>query len=65
MLHKGLKSQGAYNLRSSGGILLASPTFRTKATLGDRSFQVAASKLWNALPRELREIPYLHKREPS
>ena len=24
-----LKSQGAYNLRSSGGILVASPTFRT------------------------------------
>ena len=64
MLHKGLKSQGAYNLRSSGGILLASPTFRTKATLGDRSFQVAVPKLRNALPRELREIPYLHKREP-
>ena len=37
-----LKSQGAYNLRSSGGILLASPTFRTKVTLGDWSFQVAA-----------------------
>ena len=64
MLHKGLKSQGAYNLRSSGGILLASPTFRTLATVGDRSFQVAAPKLWNALSRELREIPYLHKREP-
>ena len=62
MLHKGLKSQGAYNLRSYGGILLASQTFRTKATLGDRSFQVAALKLWNAL---LRELPYLHKREPS
>ena len=46
-----LKSQGTYNLRSSGGILLASPTFRTKVTLGDRSFQVAAPKLWNALPR--------------
>ena len=36
-----LKSQGTYNLRSSGGILLASSTFRTKVTLGDRSFQVA------------------------
>ena len=55
-----LKSQGAYNLRSSGGILLALPTFRTKITLGDRSFQVAAPKLWNALQRELREIPDLH-----
>ena len=39
-----LKSQGTYNLGSSGGILLASSTFRTKVTLGDRSFQVAAPK---------------------
>ena len=37
-----------------------SSTFRTKITLGDRSFQVAAPKLWNALPRELRNIPNLH-----
>ena len=28
-----LKSQGAYNLRACGGILLALPTFRTKVTL--------------------------------
>ena len=55
-----LKSQGTYNLRSSGEILLASSTFRTKVTLGDRSFQVAAPKLWNAFPRELRDIPNLH-----
>ena len=55
-----LKSQGAYNLRSSGGILLALSTFRTKVILGDRSFQVAAPKLWNVLPRELRDIPNLH-----
>ena len=55
-----LKLQGAYNLRPPGGILLASSTFRTKVTLGDRSFQVAAPKLWNALSRELRDIPNLH-----
>ena len=55
-----LKSQGMYNLRLSGGTLLASSTFRDKVTLGDRSFQVAAPKLWNALPRELRDIPNLH-----
>ena len=36
--------------------MLATPTVKTKVTLGDRSFQVAAPKLWNALPRELREI---------
>ena len=55
-----LKSQGTYNLRSSGGNWLGSSTFRTKITLGDRSFQVAVPKLWNALPRELRNIPNLH-----
>ena len=55
-----LKSQGAYNLRSSGGILLPSSTFRTKITLGDRSFQVAAPRLWNALLRELCDISNLH-----
>ena len=49
-----LKSQGAYNLRSTRGILLASPSIRTKVTLGDRSFQVAAPKLWNSLPHEIR-----------
>ena len=40
--------------------MLASSTFSTKVPLGDRSFQVAAPKLWNALPRELRDIPNLH-----
>ena len=55
-----LKSQGAYNLRSSGGILLASSTLRTKVPLGDRSFPVAGPKLWNALQRELQDIPNLH-----
>ena len=47
-----VKKQGAYNLRSS----FATPSFRTKVTLGDRSFQVAAPKLWNALPREIRAL---------
>ena len=41
-----LKSQGAYKPKSSGGILLALSTFRTKVTLGDRSFQAAGPKLW-------------------
>ena len=55
-----LKLQGAYNIRSSGGILLASPTFRTEVTLDDRSFQEAAPKFWNVLPGELCNISYLH-----
>ena len=40
-----LKSQGTYNLRSSGGILLAPSTFRTKVTLaiGSRYSKLAYS----------------------
>lgn len=45
------------NLRSSSdGLLLATPTYRSSFTLGDRSFQVAAPALWNVLPREIRSI---------
>ena len=47
-----VKSQGAYNLP----VLLDAPSIRTKVTLGDRAFQVAAPKLWNSLPSELRLI---------
>ena len=43
-----VKMPGAYRLRSSSnGLLLEPLSFRTRATLGDRSFQVAAPKLWN------------------
>lgn len=44
-----------YNLRSSGSILLSMPAVRSK-TLGDKAFMVAAPRLWNSLPKELREI---------
>ena len=45
----------AYRLRSSSnGLPLEPPSFRTRATLGDRSYQVAAPKLWNGLPHEIR-----------
>ena len=43
-----IKRSGNYNLRSSSdGLLLATPTYRSRVTLGDRSFQVAAPALWN------------------
>ena len=51
-----LKSQAVYSLRITRVILLAAPSIRTKVTLGDRSFQVAAPKLWNSLPHEIRAI---------
>ena len=44
-----------YNLRSSNSILLSMPAVRSK-TLGDRAFMVAAPRLWNSLPKELRAI---------
>ena len=45
-----------YNLRCSGSILLSIPAVRSKTTSGDRAFVVAAPKLWNSLPKELRAI---------
>ena len=45
-----------YNLRSLGSILLSMPAVRSKTTLGDSAFMVAAPKLWNFLPKELRAI---------
>ena len=40
--------------RNDNGILLASPRFRTKKTMGDRVFMVAAPVLWNSLPLSVR-----------
>ena len=42
-------------LRSSSENFLAIPQSRTK-TYGDRAFSVAAPKLWNGLPEDLRNI---------
>ena len=44
-----------YNLGSSDSILLFMPAARSK-TLGDRAFMVAAPRLWNSHPKELRAI---------
>ena len=43
-----------YNLRSGNGVLLQVPSIRSKKTLGDRSFTMAAPTLWNNLPINLR-----------
>ena len=52
-----IKRSGNYNLRCfSDDLLLATPTYRSRVTLGDRSFQVTAPALWNVLPREIRSI---------
>ena len=39
---------------SSDKLLLSHPSFKSKATLGDRSFTCAAPKLWNELPLDIR-----------
>jgi hypothetical protein len=43
----------ARQLRSSGTGLLQEPKFRTK-TYGMRAFSIAAPRIWNALPTEIR-----------
>ena len=49
-------SAGCYNLRSNKDeFLLSVPTFRSLKTLGDRSFCIAAPKLWNSLPLYIRK----------
>ena len=54
------KPESRYNLRnSSDKTLLSYPSFKSKATIGDRAFIFAAPKLWNNLPREIRESSYI------
>lgn len=51
-----LKIQSNYNLRShNNGRLLETCNHSTKKNSGDRAFQVAAPKLWNTLPRNIRD----------
>ena len=50
------KPESRYHLRNSRDkTLLSYPSFKSKATLGDRAFMFAAPKLWNNLPRNIRE----------
>ena len=49
-----VKEKSSYNLRSNDELLLASPTFNSKKTLGDRASQFGSPTLWNKLPSALR-----------
>ena len=51
-----LKEKCKYQLRSSEELLLQLPMVKTKKTLGDRSFQIAAPAPWNSLPASVRDI---------
>ena len=44
-----VKSTTGYNLRSDGEMLLEDYSVRSKKTLGDRTFKVAAPTIWNIL----------------
>ncbi|CAH3173601.1 unnamed protein product, partial [Porites evermanni] len=51
-----IQQPSSYHLRrNDNGRLLERPSVKTKKTLGDRAFQVAAPFLWNKLPRSARE----------
>ena len=51
-----IKERTRYNQRSCNELLSETPLVKTKKTLGDKSFQVAAPSLWNTLASEIRAI---------
>ncbi|XP_078354387.1 uncharacterized protein LOC144638992, partial [Oculina patagonica] len=51
-----IRDQTRFNLRSCKELLLQPSRAKTKKTLGDKSFQVAAPGLWNKLPSDIRSI---------
>ena len=53
---KEVKKKSSYNLRSNDELLLAPTTFKSKKSLGDRAFQLAAPTLWNKLPRSRTDL---------
>ena len=55
-----IQQPSSYNLRrNDSGRWLERPSAKTKKTMGDRAFQVAAPFLWNKLPRSAREATNL------
>ena len=44
-----------YNLRSEGEMLLEDYSARSKKTLRDRTFKIAAPRIWNILPKDIRK----------
>ena len=60
-----VKKNERYNLRSSSGLLINYCNIKSLVTLGDRSFQCAAPKLWNGLPSEIRNCPTLYSFKKS
>ena len=60
------ESAGRHYLRSNNGLRLNYSPCKSLATLGDRSFHVAAPKLWNDPPSEIRNMTSVQaSRKPS
>ena len=56
LVNRKSSSHSRYTLRSaSDETLLSYPVCRSKSTSGDRAFEFAAPKLWNALPLNIRK----------
>ena len=50
-----VKSTTGYNLRSDAEMLCEDYSAQSKKTLGDRTFKVAAPRIWNILPKDIRK----------
>ena len=51
-----IKKKDNYSLRSNDSIMLEYPKEKSLRSFGDRSFSIAATKLWNELPEDIRNI---------
>ena len=49
-------SLSRYCLRLTNSLTLNYPALKSRKTLGERSFFVAAPKLWNELPSDIRDL---------
>ena len=54
-------SLSRYCLRSTNSLMLNYPALKSRKTLANWSFSVAAPKLWNELPSEIRDLSSINK----
>ena len=54
-------SLSRYCLRSTKSLTSKYPALKSRKTLGDPSFFVAAPKLWNKLPGDIRDLDLIDK----
>ena len=54
-------SLSRFSLRSTNSLMLNYPALKSRKTLGDRSFSVAAPKFWNELASDTRDLNSINK----